>query len=168
MHKIPIRSRLLDGHSILYSNSHTRCKYVAVFLWPVNAVLIMLLITYFTTDRVILSTFLLSVINNISPPPKMPSSIKKIVDGFLFPTVDPIIGTLDYKSIADIHSKLNSNAASVQSNLGCGTLGLLFLTVLTAVYATLSTTAFFPPVNPGPEPSIPTGLTGAFIADLRY
>ena len=27
---------------------------------------------------------------------------------------------------------------------------------------------FVPPVNPGTEPSIPTGLTGAVIADLRY
>ena len=56
----------------------------------------------------------------------MPSSIKKMVDGFLFLTIDPIIGTPDYKSIADIHLKLNSNAASVQSNIGCGTLGLYF------------------------------------------
>ena len=79
----------------------------------------------------------------------MPSSIEKIVDGFPFPTIDPIIGTPDYKSIADIHLKLNLNAVSVQSNLGCGTLSLLFLTVLTAVYATLSTTKFVPPVNPG-------------------
>ena len=98
----------------------------------------------------------------------MPSSTKKIVDGFPFPAIDPIIGTPDYESIADIHLKLNSNAASVQSNLGCGTLDLLFLTVSPAVYATLSTTKFVPPVNPGPEPSIPTGSTGAVIADLRY
>ena len=98
----------------------------------------------------------------------MPSSIEKIVDGFLFPTIDLIIGTPDYKSIADIHLKLNSNAASVQSNLGCGTLSLLFLTVFPAVYATLSTTTFVPPVNPGPEPIIPTGSTGTVIADLRY
>ena len=98
----------------------------------------------------------------------MPSWIKKIVDGFTFPTINPIIGTPDYESIADIHLKLNSNAASVQSNLGCGTIGLLFLTVLTAVYATLSTTTFVLPVNPGPEPSIPTGSTGSVIADLRY
>ena len=98
----------------------------------------------------------------------MPSSIEKIVDGFPFLTIDPIIGTPDYKSIADIHLKLNLNAASVQSNLGCGTLGLLFLTVSTAVYATLSTTEFVPPVNLGPEPIIPTGSTGAAIADLRY
>ena len=98
----------------------------------------------------------------------MPSSIEKIVYGFTFRTIDPIIGTPYYESIPDIHLKLNSNAASVQSNLGCGTLGLLFLTVSPAVYATLSTTTLVPPVNPGPEPIIPTGLTGAVISDLRY
>ena len=37
-----------------------RRKYVAVFLRPVNDVLIMLLITYFTTDKLLLSTFVLS------------------------------------------------------------------------------------------------------------
>ena len=98
----------------------------------------------------------------------MPSLIEKIVYGFPFPKIDPIIGTPDYESIADIHLKLNLNAASVQSNLGCGTLGLLFLTVLPAVYAILSTIAFVPPGNPGTEPSIPTGATGAVISDLQY
>ena len=60
VHDMPIWSRLLDVHSILYSNSCTRCKYISVFLRPVNAVLIMLLITYFTIDRVLLSIFVLS------------------------------------------------------------------------------------------------------------
>ena len=98
----------------------------------------------------------------------MPSSIEKIVDRFPFPMIDPIIGTPDYDTIADIHLKLNSNAASLQSNLGCGTLGLLFLTVSPAVYTTLSTTAFVLPVNPIPKPSIPTGSTSAVISDLQY
>ena len=98
----------------------------------------------------------------------MPSLIDKIVDGFPLPTIDPIIGTPEYESIADIHLKVNSNAASVQSHLRCGTFGLLFLTVLPVVYATLSTTSLVLPVNPGPEPSIPTGSTGAVIANLRY
>ena len=98
----------------------------------------------------------------------MPSMIEKIVDGFLFPTIDPITRTPDYESIMEIYLKLNFNTASVQSNLGCGTFGLLFLTVSPAVYATLSTIAFVPLVNPGPEPSIPTGTTGAVITDLRY
>ena len=66
----------------------------------------------------------------------MPSLIKKIVDRLPFPTIDPILGIPDFESIADIHLKLNLNAASVQSNLGCGTLGVLFLTVLHALYAT--------------------------------
>ena len=98
----------------------------------------------------------------------MPSSIKKIFDGLPFPTIDPIFGAPDYESIADIHLRLNSNAAPVQSNLGCGTLGLLFLTVSPDVYATLSTIMFVPPINPGPEPNIPTSATGATIAELRY
>ena len=98
----------------------------------------------------------------------MPSSIEKIADGFPFPTINPIIGTPDYESIVYIHLKFNPNAASLQSNLGCGTLGLLFLTASPAIYAILSTTEFVPPVNPGLEPSIPTGATGAIIADLWY
>ena len=98
----------------------------------------------------------------------MTSLIEKIVDGFLFPTIDPIVRTPDYESIAEIHLKLNLNATSVQSNLGCGTIGHLFLTVLPAIYATLSTIAFVPPVNPGPGLSIPASATGAVIADLRY
>ena len=53
----------------------------------------------------------------------MPSSIKKILDRFPFPTIDPVVGTPGYESITDIHLKLNSNAALVQSNLGCDTLG---------------------------------------------
>ena len=98
----------------------------------------------------------------------MPSSIENIFNRFLFPTIDPIIGTPDYASIADIHPNLNSNAASVQSNVRCGTLGLLFLTVSPVNYTTLSAIAFVPPVNPGPEPNIPDGATRAAIADLRY
>ena len=98
----------------------------------------------------------------------MASSNEKNVDGFLFPTIYPIVGTPNYESIVDIHLKLNSNTASFQSNLGCGTLGLLFLTVSPAVYATLSDITFVPPVNPGPKPNIPAGPTVATIANLRY
>ena len=98
----------------------------------------------------------------------MPSSIENIFDGFLFPMINPIVGTPDYKSIAEIHLKLNSNAASVQSILGCGMLDIIFLTISPAVYSTLLTVAFVPPVNPGTKPNIPSGATGAAIADLRY
>ena len=66
----------------------------------------------------------------------MPTSIDKIVDGFPFPTIPPIFGTPTYNIIAEFNFKLNSNSASVQSNLSCGTLGLLLLTVSPAVYNT--------------------------------
>ena len=64
--------------------------------------------------------------------------------------------------------KLNSNAVWVQSNLGCGTLGLLYLTVSPAVYVTLSASIFDVPVNPGSEPIIPKHSTGPQIADIQY
>ena len=64
----------------------------------------------------------------------MPTAIDKIVDGFPFPTILPIIGTPTYNTINEVNLKLNSNAPSVQSNLGCGTLGLLQLTVSPTVY----------------------------------
>ena len=86
----------------------------------------------------------------------------------MFPTIDPIVGAPDYESITEIHLKLNSNAASVQSILGCGMLDIIFLTISPAVYATLSAIAFVPPVNPGPEPNIPSSASRAAIADLRY
>ena len=86
----------------------------------------------------------------------------------MFTMINPIVKTPHYESIAGIHFMLNSNAASVKANLWCGTLVLLFLTVSPDVYATVSTIVFGQPVNPGPEPSIPTGTTGAAIADLRY
>ena len=64
--------------------------------------------------------------------------------------------------------KLNSNTVSVQSNLGCGTLGLLYLTVSPNVYATLYGTAFVVPVKSGAATVIPNGSTGPQIADFQY
>ena len=98
----------------------------------------------------------------------MPTSIDKIVDGFPFPTIPPIVGTLTYNTIFEVNLKLNLNSASVQSDLGCGNLGLLQLTVSPAVYNTLSFTAFIMPVNPGSVPIIPANSTGAQITKLCY
>ena len=67
-----------------------------------------------------------------------------------------------------MHMKLNSNAVWVQSNLGYGTLGLLYLTVSPAVYSTLSASSFVVPVNPGSKPITPKHSTGPQIADIRY
>ena len=98
----------------------------------------------------------------------MPTSTEKIVDSFPFPTIPPIVGTPTYNTIAEVNLKLNSNSASIQSNLGCGTLGLLQLTVPPAVYNTLSVNAFVVPVNPGSSPDIPANSTGAQTTELRY
>ena len=72
----------------------------------------------------------------------MTASIDSIVEGFPFPTVLPIVGEPNYESIAALNQQLNANAASVQSHLGNGVLGLLALTVSPAVYTTLSQDAF--------------------------
>ena len=93
----------------------------------------------------------------------MPTNIDKIMDGFPFPTIPPIVGTPTYNTIAEVNLKLNSNSASVQSKLGCGTLSLLQLSVSLAVYNTLSVTPFFGPVNPGSVPIIPANFNGAQI-----
>jgi hypothetical protein len=90
----------------------------------------------------------------------MPISANKIVDGFPHPTILLILGIPAYKSIAELNLQLNANAASMQSNLGDGQLGLLALTVSPAVYNTLSTVAFqHRPVNPGTSPIIPVNAT---------
>ena len=98
----------------------------------------------------------------------MPTAINKIRDCFPFPEIPPIVGTPTYNTIAEVNLKLNSNSASVQSNLGCGTLGLLQLTVSSAVYDTLSVTPFVVPVNPGSIPIISANSTGAQITKLCY
>ena len=98
----------------------------------------------------------------------MPTAIDKMVEGFPFPTIPPIVGTPTYNTIAEVNLKLNSNSASVQSNLGCGTLGLLQLTVSPAVYNTLSSTAFIVPVKPGSVPIISANSTDAQITKLRH
>ena len=64
--------------------------------------------------------------------------------------------------------KLNANSALVQSNLGYGQLGILYLTVSPAVYTTLSVTVFIPLVNPGATAIITAGATAAVITNERW
>ena len=96
----------------------------------------------------------------------MPTAIDKIVDVFPLPMISLIIGAPNYKTITKVHLKLNSNAASVQSNLGCVTLGLLHLNVSPAVYATLLAMTFIASVNPGAEPTIPSITSSPQITNL--
>ena len=79
-----------------------------------------------------------------------------IISGFPHPTIPPVIGTPTCETIAELHLLLNANAASAQSHLGNGELGLLAaLTVSVAVFNTLSAVAFVNPNNPGPTPIVP-------------
>ena len=96
------------------------------------------------------------------------SSIDKITECFPFPHLPKILGEPCYASISEMHDKLNANAASVHTNLGCGTLGHLWLTLKPEVYATLSVVPFVPPENPGAAPDIPPQSTAAQIASIRY
>jgi hypothetical protein len=85
----------------------------------------------------------------------MTSSVEKVKDTFAFLSIEPIVGQPTYDSIRALHKKVNANAASVNSHLGNGRLGLLYLTVTPAVYRTLSDREFHPPQNPGPTVNIP-------------
>ena len=96
----------------------------------------------------------------------MSTSQESIISGFPHPTLPPIVGTPNYETIADLHLHLNANAASVQSHLGNGQLGLLALTVSPAVYNTLSAVAFVAPNNPGPTPIVPLGTNAANTAAI--
>ena len=95
------------------------------------------------------------------------STAEKIVESFPHPTILPIIGQPNYETIAEVHLKLNANAASVHSHRGNGQLGLLYLTLKPEVYNTLSDVAFEPPANPGQHPDIPEGSSGPQAASIR-
>ena len=95
------------------------------------------------------------------------STAEKIVESFPYPTILPIIGQPTHETIAEVHSKLNANAASVHSHRGNGQLGVLYLTLNPEVCNTLSNVLFELPVNPGQHPNIPEGSTDPQAASVR-
>ena len=97
----------------------------------------------------------------------MSKSIDKLIDGMPYPTLTKITGTPGYDPIKTINNELTANAYSVQTNLGCGTVGYARLTLTPGVYATISIAAWIPPLNPGLQPVIPVGSTGIQISALN-
>ena len=97
----------------------------------------------------------------------MVSTVDKIVENFPIPTILPIVVEPNYETITKVHFKLNANFALVQSKLGYGHLGLLYLTVSPDVYNTLSATVFIPPINHGPTSIITADATAAIISNGR-
>ena len=64
-------------------------------------------------------------------------------------TIPSLQGPPNLEYLTEMNTYLNSCSASVQSNLGCGTLKHLPLTAPPAVYALLLATTFVVPTNPG-------------------
>ncbi len=95
------------------------------------------------------------------------TAIDKLVNNFPHPNLSPIVGQPNYETLAQLHLKLNSNAASIHSNLGNGQLGLLQLTLSADVYNTLSATPFISPTNPGESVTIPRGSSASEITELN-
>jgi hypothetical protein len=79
-------------------------------------------------------------------------SVESFIESFPHPIIPPIEGLPTYESIIDVTRLLNTNAASIHSELGDGQLGHLALTISPAVYAALSAIPFVAPPNPGPVP----------------
>ena len=98
----------------------------------------------------------------------MPSdSIDNIIDAFPHATLTRIEGIPTFTTIRHMQVELNSNSASIHSNLGDGQLGHLYLTISPTVYATLSAQEFLIPENPGALPQIPGNATSRQATDLR-
>ena len=68
----------------------------------------------------------------------------------------------------ELHKLLNSNAVSVSTNLGFGTLGHLYLTFSPTVYATLLETPVVPSTYTGAALVIPVSATGPKSESLQY
>ena len=58
----------------------------------------------------------------------MSKSIDKLIDGIPYPTLTKIIGTTGYDPIKTVNNELTANAYSIQTNLGCGTVGYACMT----------------------------------------
>ena len=94
------------------------------------------------------------------------SNIRKLIESFPRPTIEPVIGLSTCHLITAVHLKLNANAVFIHSNRGDGKQGYLILTFQPQAHNTLSTTLFAPPINPGLNPVIPEKATGHEISNL--
>ena len=83
------------------------------------------------------------------------SGIQSTKDGFAYPNISKFPGRPNYDAIAAAHSKLKANAASVHSNLGGETHGLLDLALQPGTCTVLTGQVFVPPENPGPTANVP-------------
>ena len=85
------------------------------------------------------------------------ASADRIIEGFPYQTITPVVGQICFETITLIGFFLSNNAESIISHHGNGTLGLLWFTVSDAVYNTLFLVPFIPPLNTGTIPVVPAG-----------
>ena len=87
------------------------------------------------------------------------ASTDKIIEGFTYRMMTPIIDQLSFEALQGLKLHLSTNAVSITSHLGNGALCLLWLCVSDQVYNTFSMIAFVPPVSLGPVSGIPADAT---------
>ena len=93
---------------------------------------------------------------------------ERILENFPHPIISRIVGQPNYETLAEVHLKLNTNAASIHENIGNGKLGLMFLTVKPQVHATMSSGVLFMlPNGPGQHPTTSAGASRVSIAEIR-
>jgi hypothetical protein len=113
---------------------------------------------------------------NTTPPPNKnnnniiimakPLSVSDIMALFPEKTIEKISSNNERPSWQTINTaqlKLNANALTIDSTVGGGTKGHLFLLTSVAAYTTLVGTAYVLPVNPGPLPNYPPAASAAAI-----
>lgn len=98
----------------------------------------------------------------------MATAIDKLVHGFLHPNLSLIIGQPTYRTLVQLHLKLNSKAASIYSNLGNGQLSLLQPILSADVYSTLLATPFISPASPGKSVTIPCNSSNSQITSFPH
>ncbi len=87
--------------------------------------------------------------------------MNKIIKKFPHRSPSRIVGEPTYQSINGLLKQLYANAAAIPSTLGGGKHGHVGLLMTPTLYATLSSTEYRAPSNPGPTPVYPVRITAA-------
>ena len=93
------------------------------------------------------------------------TTIEKHIKAFPIPTLTKIVGTPTYETIKTVNNELSTNAATISTTLGGGTLGHVAITVSPKIYATLLATAFVSPTSP--TPPVTAGMTRPQISAAK-
>ena len=95
-------------------------------------------------------------------------SIQMIKEGFPHLLILQQGGAPTFESIQATHKLLEANAASVPSDLGGSTHGLLGLMLDDAIYNNVTGHNFVHPVNPGNSTIVPAGATAAQTHTIEH